>query len=151
MIDCGSAYTKSCGFVDSLVIEANGFVSVMRELNCILEGQNSEASDCVLNTLVIENISSFYWELRESKQRIASYGRLADTLDLFKRRYACNIIVTAWDSDFEKGYNYKRRRETPKVFQDLSFIPKEFFKYSNHIYAIGQKNYKFNDQWQQIT
>lgn len=147
VVDCGSGSSQRLGLNNALIIQANGYESVLKSLEDILGNRNEEANKCVLNTLIIENISAFYWELRESKRRHWLYSKLAEVLRSFQQTYKCNVVVTSWDNDFEKGYNYKPMEKEPRVLQDLTFIPGELVLSADRVFAIGKQVLEFHGTW----
>lgn len=91
-----------------------------------------------LKLVIIENISVFYWTLKLGKD-MNYYIELADLLSKITQKYGCNAIVTSWDSDYEKGFNYNRQRVSNEVHEDaqkvlnqltvqnVSFLPRQYY------------------------
>ncbi|KAF3990229.1 hypothetical protein FT663_03273 [Candidozyma haemuli var. vulneris] len=151
VFDCGAGFMDTIRLEDSYSVRVSDFNDLISQLKGIMTDQDKEISDREMNTLIIENLSDFYWTLRSSPQRVSSYLRLRDLTAQLKERYQCNIIVTSWDSDFEKGYNLKHSNDDPKKLSDLTFIPPDFYTKFDHIYAIGRQNYKYEEKWQRCT
>lgn len=80
-----------------------------------------------LNTLVIENISAFYWHQRVSGSR-ELYKELNALIGEMMKRYACNAIVTMWGIGFERGFKSHVVENFPQELSQATFTPWELFK-----------------------
>lgn len=102
VFDCGAGFMDSANIVGSCVIRIEHFDDLLSKMNGLMNDEVKEVNELHLNTLIIENISTFYWTLRSLSHRNLSYSKLRDLVDTVKEWYKCNVIVTTWDSEFEK-------------------------------------------------
>lgn len=151
VFDCGAGFMDTIELNKLYVIRVLSFDELLVQLKGIMADEIKEISDMRMNTLVIENLSCFYWTLRSSKQRVLLYGKLRDLVGQLKDWYNCNVVVTSWDSEYERGYNFKKSNESPSKLQDLTFVPPEFFTTFDHVFALGKQNYKYQDSWHECT
>lgn len=118
-----------------------------------------------LNTIIVDNISVFYWDLKLLNSNTVPAGctykhkcrgndyylKLLSVLKKIKQKTRCNIITTSWSNTFEKGYNYansesKTREEYvhDTEVDKFTFLPKQYlasFDFLIHSQFIASKCY----------
>lgn len=147
IFDCGAGFMDTIELPESYILRIADFDDLLLQLERLMRDPIEEIGKRHLNTLIVENISTFYWKLRSLKQRSQQYCKLRDLLAKIKDWYQCNVVVTSWDSEFEKGYNLKHENENPESLLDLTFVPTDFYAKFDHIFAVGRQNYRFKDKW----
>lgn len=132
--------------------DINSFSNLLEKLQLLLDGYLYR--DFVLNTLVIDNISVFYWDLKilnASNYKSLNfnhympasnqYALLSRLIDDIKSKYNCNVIVTSYDISFQKGYNSNWEKTSSLVgLSRFSYLPKKFifnFDYIFHSSSIA--------------
>lgn len=102
-----------------------------------------------LNTLIVDNISVYFWDLRllnmdPKNSRVLGYtheisgheyyARLLDALHTIQGKYKCNIITTSWDNVYERGYNYNGNTEPDLAGLDsLTYLPASYLQPFDYI------------------
>lgn len=104
------------------------------DLMSLLEGiptsKDPQIIDRVIDTLIVENLSAFYWELR-SRPRIAEirwYAELVQALEQLRHFYKINVVVTMWDKNFERGFNSRPVPLAGALLLDVSYTPGALFE-----------------------
>lgn len=113
----------------------------------------SDIQEQHLNTVIIENISAFYWEKKVSiHERVLWYKGIAGALTELMEKYKCNVIITAWDNEFERGFSFKQNTRVESRLDSVTFTPVELFAPASYLFA--QKHnlwYQYlNSQWEQM-
>lgn len=130
IIECGSStlhrmmnLPHNCKFLNCTNPD-----SLFKLIKMIMEEPIHEISGSRLNTIVIENLSSFYWEKRSKDIQTSAkwYKELNELLTLSKDYFKCNVVVTMWDLDFERGFKL-RQSKVAASNRTLSFTPDELF------------------------
>ena len=107
-------------------------------------------SNRVLSTLVVDNISVYFWELKllgldRSQQRQLGYRRdipgwqyYAELFRVIRRtqdRYNCNVIITSWDILYEKGVRFRGSIEAgSSKLQELTSLPSQYLVSFDYLY-----------------
>lgn len=107
-------------------------------------------SNRVLNTLVVDNISVYFWELKllgldRSQQRQLGYKRdilgwqyYTELLRVIKQaqdRYNCNVIITSWDILYEKGVRFRGNIEAGSgKLEELTSLPSHYLASFDYLY-----------------
>lgn len=152
------------------------FDALLDELKGITEidpsNQDHFLNGRVLDCIVLDNLSIYYWDLKILNQdpknaerlgyRISQtgnryYNELLETLNFLRDRYKCNIVTTTWDSAFERGFGYNgdtSKQNTGKL-DALTFLPNSFlsqFDYLVHMDISGATSVydKYEKQWQKL-
>lgn len=110
-----------------------------------LEGTLKEARDCVINTVLIDNLSAFYWEQKmlPRAEFYAWYRRVKELLEAIVAKYQCNVVLTMWDKNYERGFNARavdsHEAPVPKKLDDVTFTPADVFTGSVFALRGGQQ------------
>lgn len=127
---------------------------LIKILQEIPEDAYDDVSSRHLNTLIIENISAFFWNVSilPSQEKFAWYRKVNALLLRLKNMYGCNVIVTGWDIQYDRGFNSRKILEAnPKSLNDLTYLPLELFQGSTLIIHYLEESLQFvNDEWQLI-
>lgn len=155
IFDCSKSLPTNDPGHDGLVIHCDTHLLLLRELQAIPQDRNLKVNCRYMNTLVIENISAFYWALKCLKlaDRTSWYHQLNRIVQTIKVKYKCNVIVTGWDNDYERGFNIKSSRPgQPQNLDDLTFIPKEFYRGAERVftYQTGRSFVFEGNQWHKV-
>ena len=146
VFECGRSIPISTANVpNALIIKCASHGDLLKNLHDILEDRSLLLNDHFMNTLVIENLSSFYWTLRCKKvaDRIHWYEQLHRVLLTIRDEYKCNILVTAWDNNYERGFNVRERWSgQPQKLDDLTYMPLTLYQRVEHVFAF-QKGRSF--------
>lgn len=116
---------------------------------------SGELGACTLNTLIVENISAFYWEKRcddwqtRSRWYKDANSAILKTLDRFK----CNIVVTMWDIQFEKGFRSHPTSRDIAGLRTLAYTHPELFSRCDYVLSyVNCDVYQYVDgSWQMPT
>lgn len=136
LLNCGlHRFPPTAAHVISSIGSFDELIAVLTDLATV-----SDLKVC-LQLLVVDDLSQFYWELKaSSKSRasfVAAYMRLFDCLDALRRKFGCNIVVTAWDKLFESGYNYHGSGTlNGNGYNDVTYLPKEFLLDFDQVYYV---------------
>jgi len=154
IIECGVPTIKSIAPFSGYIVTCRSPDELMDILRGIPNDQDEEISKRHLNTLVVENISAFYWNLAtlSSQEKFSWYKGLNNELAQIRKRYGCNVLVTGWDIDFDRGFNARRVIEkAPVALQDLTYLPGELFLGATRIIHYGETTLHFRDKkWRAI-
>lgn len=155
IFECSKSLPRNSGTIkDSIVINCESHLQLLDELRAIPQDKNIHVSARYLNTIVIESISSFYWDLRceKSSDRVLWYKQINQILTTIKDTYKCNILVTGWDNDYERGFNNKGSKSRQFYnLDDVSFMPKELFRGAKFIFAYQTgRSLVYETLWRQI-
>lgn len=106
--------------------ESNDLVDL---IDLISKRPRNDVGQCRLNTIVVENLSAFYWNLRCTDRQTRSkwYRDVNQALLSAMDRFKCNVVVTMWDREYERGYKSKRSGELLKDQKILSYTPLELY------------------------
>ncbi|KAK6456734.1 uncharacterized protein RJT20DRAFT_34096 [Scheffersomyces xylosifermentans] len=134
-----------------LDVPVANFNDLLAALENFLEGRLSLKAP--LHTLVIDNISIFHWDLRivdrtnykdlgfSAFQSSSSYYlKFADILNRIHLKYSCNIVVTSFDINFDKGYkgNWKKSAHDYEGLSSLTYLPESYLqKFQHLVYVDG--------------
>lgn len=100
---------------------------LLQMLDNVYEGTMPEIQEISLNTVFLDNISAFYWELKASgRYRYDFYRDLNLVLHKIRDLYKCNVVMTAWDSDFDRGFSHSGRLVVSEADYP-SFMPQDVF------------------------
>lgn len=128
--------------------QLQGFGDLVAYLDDIAGGHVS--LDVVMATLVVDNISAFYWDLRvadsdnyrslglnEFVLAAKWYTRLVEVVLRILARYKCNVIVTSYDVSFDRGYDQKNERKHHSQDNDtmaaVSYLPESYLLRFDHL------------------
>lgn len=113
---------------------------LLETIQLVLESSLDNRGDCRLNTLIVENLSAFYWKKRceERLARAQWYKAVNEKLLNLKSKYACNIVITMWDIEFERGFKSKPSNDNPVLTKSLSYTPNEVFL--GCLYIVSYRN-----------
>lgn len=130
------------------MFQCDDSMRVLEYLQQIIDCSLDKIGKHKLNTLIVENLSSFYWEKRcqDRSARVQWYKDLNEKLLELKSKYMCNIVVTMWDLEFERGFKSKPSHDTSAPTKTLSYTPNEVMLGS--LYAIS---YRKGDVFQYIN
>lgn len=156
IIECAnSAVSALADLSSSLVVSCGSHKELLDILRGIPGDENEELSSKHLNTLIIENLSAFYWHLGSlhSQDKFSWYRLLNLALHVIRQKYGCNIIVTSWDIDFDRGFNARSTFDKiPEGLNDLTYLPSELFKGATRIIHYHEECLQLKDKkWQAIT
>lgn len=143
-------------FVNQIMIESWGHL--FGQLKQLLDGRLFETQ--VMSTLVVDMISSFFWEaeaisphnymeagLDKFLPRPRIYAELCTLLGRIRDAYKCNIIVTSFDSQFERGYNSTYGRTDRSSIDAFLLLPVQFImSYEKIIHLDGGRLGNFDKQ-----
>lgn len=136
------------------ILELSTFDKLIEELEKILFSD----IELILKTLIIDNISIYFWELRCLNARNYTsmgykydsakvyYSTLVSLINKIKEKFKCNIIVTSWDIKFDKGYNasWKNKIDINDI-DTLSYLPTSYLLSFDHImHRDDDKDRNFN-------
>lgn len=111
---------------------------------------DSSANDMHVNTLIVENISAYYWELKcRPRERVQWYKRLNGAIMGLMEKLQCNVIVTGWDNAYEKGYNFQNARALGTELDSVTYIPLELLGSADHLLSHGRGWMRYTDGWWQ--
>lgn len=137
VIECGGGSVLALAdFSASLVVPCCSHHELMDILRGIPLDANKEMSSRHLNTLVIENLSAFYWNLacELPSERYLWYRELNSELHQLKQKYGCNVVVTCWNVDYDRGFSARPLVDRkPEKLRDLSYFPSELFRGATHV------------------
>lgn len=118
----------------NVVLEPESMSTLLRELRNMIEGRL--CGQLVVNTVVVDNISVFTWEIElltaenyskygydKPFTRPRVYGELNRLLDDLKQMYKCNVIVTSYDAQFDKGYDCESLHYLRNAFEEFLSLP----------------------------
>lgn len=132
IIECSKSLpVDKTSIQDCLVVQCGSHDLLLQELQAIPQDENPRVNSQYMNTMVIENLSAFYWDLKclKPRERNVWYSQLNLIIHTIRRKYKCNIIVTGWDNDYERGFNNKSSRPgEPYGLSDLTFLPLDFYR-----------------------
>ncbi|GEQ70904.1 hypothetical protein JCM33374_g4584 [Metschnikowia sp. JCM 33374] len=154
VIECGPSSLKHAlvGFEAPLFVNCGTPEELISVIKGIPENKTPSIGSCKLNTVVIENLSAFYWD----KQRVPRgsavqwYVEIGHWCGVLQQKYGCNVVVTMWDKNFERGFNSRPVNELhPRKLDDLSYTPAELFAVASCILAFrADGNLQYVDsQW----
>lgn len=140
IIECGRPTIKHAvsGICSTLFLNCQTPKELLLIIRGVAENTHPEIGNCVLNTVIIENLSAFYWENKlllwsSARQWYTEINRI---LQQIMAKYGCNVVSTMWDKNYEQGFNLRREPNMLAVrLSDLTTIPSEFFENSGHVYA----------------
>lgn len=120
-----------------ILINCQDSKSLIENLENVLSNPSREVGSCRLNTVVIENISSFYWEKRcqDRLSRTKWYNDVNQSISKIMTRFNCNVLVTMWDLEFERGFRSKQSSQGQYTQQTISYTPAELFSGCDHIFG----------------
>ena len=138
-IGSGKVCVIDCGY-ENIVVDSQlnlgdieDFAALILKLELILAMTlpNDPLFHVNIHTLVIDNLSVFYWELKLLlfQDQVSKYRQLGNLIHIIHKRYNCSIITTSWDSMFELGYQYNHK----SVPERLILIPTGFFEHFNYV------------------
>lgn len=131
VIECGlRSLNKLTKYYTGLhLFQCNDSSLLLEILQLIIDCSLDRLDNCRLNTLIVENLSSFYWEKRcqDRLSRIQWYKDVNEKLRELKCKYMCNVVITMWDLEFERGYKSKPSQDTSALSKALSYTPNELF------------------------
>lgn len=141
ILQCGPPSIDDTG--NALLIECT--IDLLHETMRAMTSHHTLVGPRHLNTLVIDNISAFYWDLRcaKSSERAQWYDELKILLRVIKEKYKCNVLVTGWDNDYEKGFNYLGRDFEPQKLDDLTYLPSNIIADMDYVFLhrVGKRGY----------
>lgn len=137
VIGCGQRSLRHAEWVPDMQL-------LMARLQALLDDTHPFRSQ-VLTLLLIEDLSTFFWLLKLQGRRQA-YRRLNEVLHTVRVRYGCNIIVTAWDNAFEKGFAYKPVESEAHALDDLTYMPGELFD-NVQLWRVGNTVWHYDSWW----
>lgn len=119
---------------------------LVKTIRMVMEEPAADLGGCRLNTFVVENLSAFYWDKRcgDKQSCIKWYRDVNELLATIKKRFKCNVVVTMWDLDFERGFKSRHSRVNASN-RTLSYTPNELFSGSS--YSLS---YKDDDVYQYL-
>lgn len=155
IFDCCKSLPVSKDFVqDGIVIQCDSPTLLLLELQAIPRDQSATVNSRYMNTMVIENISAFYWQLKclRTAARALWYNQLNQILRTIRDKYKCNVLVTGWDSDYERGFNVKSSRsEEPKKLHDVTFMPQDLYRTAERVVAYQKRgDLVFDGEWRRV-
>ncbi|KAM9913204.1 hypothetical protein OXX69_001844 [Metschnikowia pulcherrima] len=130
----------------------DGLISALKDM---LDTTDLILGQCVLNTIIIENLSAYYWDLKCHPRQgaVKWYSDLLQLCHVLKERYMCNVVVTMWDKNFERGFNSRAVSDLePRRLDDLTYTPMEFFQNADYVLAAragGNLQYTAG-QWREL-
>ena len=138
-IGSGKVCVIDCGY-ENIVVDSQlnlgdieDFAALILKLELILAMTlpNDPLFHVNIHTLVIDNLSVFYWELKLLlfQDQVSKYRQLGNLIHIIHKRYNCSIITTSWDSMFELGYQYNHK----SVPERLILIPTGCFEHFNYV------------------
>lgn len=138
-LDITNNITINCGTLLTLQ-------DLKNEMNGILENYES---GMVLHLIIIEDLSSFYWEFKSRH-----YQEIFSMIDKLRNKYGINIIITNWSNNYERGYNYKLKPSgTPVNLNDVTFVNNEFIKKIDYVGYVNNDNqsYLYLNNWKLLN
>lgn len=143
IFECGSSILTP--IPDALLLNCKDISLLLNQLQSIPDNRHEAVGPRHLNTLIVDNVSAFYWDLKCLKraERLEWYVQLSKILKAIELKYACNVIVTAWDSDFEKGFNYRKVEREAQKLEDCTFLPHEFLQGMDYVFHQGDVSMKY--------
>ncbi|CAH2354447.1 hypothetical protein CLIB1423_16S02872 [[Candida] railenensis] len=137
IFDCDlNLSSKESGYDNIVSIYSSA--ELLQQLTQLYLNPSTPLSLQQLRLVIIENISVFYWTLKLGRD-LNYYVQLADLLSKITQKYGCNAIVTSWDNDYERGYNYNRQRSgneahgdvqkdpNQHTLQNVSYLPRQYY------------------------
>lgn len=153
MFDCGysapNSFLSRCTVVpiespEELLHQLKELLSV----NCSL--------DLTLSTLVVENVSDFYFSLKLNRNFVF-YTDLTEILRDISVKYKCNVIVTSWDNHYERGYNYRAKDTDSEVdltnesnkgtLDSITYLPKVYMDLFDHVLYKDKRYLRDENKW----
>lgn len=132
LLDCGHAGLSVPSQL-SIDGDTSSFDRLLATLLSIMQltNKNDPMYSLEIHTLVIDDISVFYWELKmlTFSDQVQKYQQLGELVNQIHNRYNCNVITTSWDSAFELGYQYQHK-STP---QRKSLLPAGLFDHYQQV------------------
>lgn len=154
IVECGMPTVLSLADLSaSLVVPCSEYIQLLDILRGIPQDQNEAIGAIHLNTLVIENVSAFYWHVAclSSPEKFAWYRNINSSIHHLRQRYGCNVLVTGWDIEYDRGFNSRRIVKQPETLQDLSYLPSELFKGATRILHYDRQCLELRGwKWQQF-
>lgn len=140
IIECGRATIKNAvlGQSGTLFMNCQTPEELGSILRNIIRNPNGEIGNCKVNTVIIENISAFYWETKLWSRVKAGqwYTEINRLIRLLMAKYGCNVLTTMWDRNYEFGFSLRPIPDMAVVkLDDLTCVPGEFFEGPMYIYA----------------
>lgn len=149
LIECGVPTIRSIASFSGYIVACLSPSELLDILRGIPNDNDEEISNRHLNTLVVENISAFFWNLASlpSQEKFSWYRTLNNELALLRKKYRCNVLVTGWDVDFDRGFNARPVvGKTAAVLDDLTYLPAELFKGATRILHYGEECLELRDK-----
>ncbi|OBA21393.1 hypothetical protein METBIDRAFT_11914 [Metschnikowia bicuspidata var. bicuspidata NRRL YB-4993] len=140
IIECGQGALQqgAPGLPGALLVNCQTPEALLLVLRNIPTTNDPRIGACVLNTVIIENLSAFYWAKRSVTKALASkwYMDLNARARVLMETYQCNVLVTMWDKNYERGFNARPAQEpAPLRLVDLTYTPAEFFEMPAYVFA----------------
>lgn len=128
VVECGTAdVPKFLKLSSSFHICCATPADLLRTLDNVYEGTIPEIQEISLNTVFLDNISAFFWELKASgRYRYDFYRDLNQVVHKIRDLYKCNVVMTAWDSDFDRGFSHAGKLVASEA-EYPSFMPQDVF------------------------
>lgn len=149
LVECGVPTIKSIASFSGYIVPCSSPSDLLDILRGIPNDKDEEISNRHLNTLVVENISAFFWNLASltSHEKFLWYRTLNNELALLRKKYGCNVLVTGWDVDFDRGFNARSVvGKTAVVLDDLTYLPGELFQGAARIIHYGEECLELKDK-----
>lgn len=143
VFDCGfHSYFKGTDVITGL----RDFDDLVNQLKDLLISKKPMR---VFSNLIIDDLSIYYWTLKQSNYNnlVQSYGELLLVLNQIRSRFHCNVMVLNWDICFENGYNFS---STP---ESLTYLPASIKSLLSHLIHYTTVNERLivhryiNDKW----
>ncbi|KAK6462334.1 hypothetical protein DFJ63DRAFT_313472 [Scheffersomyces coipomensis] len=146
-IACGSSIGLE-SYMTILQSNLTEFDQLLEYLNLILNGSREIEIAQVINLLIIDNISIYYWKLKSGNTNTTHvYATFYDLLNQIKSKYKCNVLITSFDVRFDKGFNcnWTKSIEVSKL-NSLSYLPATYLtKFDFIIHVDTTVNKPTND------
>lgn len=139
-------------------LRVSDFHSLLDTLTRLLQGK--EFTQNVLNTLIIDNLLIFYWDLKVlNESNYHSFGfssyvaakilylRLMDLIQSIRIKYRCNVLVCSFDVDFENGYKSNWRGRNSEGLDKYSYLPSGYLLKHDFLVHIGDEWEVFDKKW----
>lgn len=148
LVECGVPTIKSIATFSGYIVSCSSPSELIEILHGIPNDKDDEISRRHLNTLVVENLSAFFWKLAclPSQEKFSWYRTLNSELALLRKKYGCNVLLTGWDVEFDRGFNSRTIVKAPVVLEDLTYFPAELFHGATRIIHYGEECLEFRDR-----
>lgn len=107
------------------------------ELMGYLDSLCTSDRDILINGVVIDDISRFYWEFK-SRNQLYKYNQLVNKLASMKKKYRYNFLIFSWNVNYDNGFNNNWKQS------DKSYIPINYHHLDNILYINNTKIFNIN-------